>query len=60
MNGCPALPSAAAVGARKKAPMIAPPNQTMAEPTWTTLKKISHQSIRDRPALHIDCSLTLE
>ena len=42
----PGLAEAAAVGARKKAPTIAPPNQTIAEPTWTTLKKISHQSIR--------------
>ena len=54
MNGCPALPKAAAVGARKKAPTIAPPNQTMAEPTWTTLKKIIHQSTRHRPAVRID------
>ena len=40
--------------------MIAPPNQTIAEPTWTMRSTISHQSTGTPPVLPIHCSLTLE
>jgi len=33
MNGWAESPSAVAVGLRKNPPMIAPPNQSMADPT---------------------------
>ena len=44
MNGCAESPDSAAVGDRKKPPMIAPPNQTIADPMWTTRRSSSHQS----------------
>ena len=45
MNGCPATPSAATVGCRKKEATIVPPNQIIADPTWMILKKMSRRSI---------------
>ena len=48
MNGWAAGPSAWAVGKRKNPPKIAPPNQAIAAPTWTTRRTISrvlHHSV---------------
>src|SRR5919106_6061107 len=45
MKGCPAVPSARAVGSRKNESMSAPPNQLIADPMWTIRTVISHQSM---------------
>jgi hypothetical protein len=50
MNGWPDRPSASAVGPRKNEPMIAPPNQTIADPTGKIRRMMSNPSITWPPA----------